>query len=184
MDGYGSSLLGQWEWIVYAIESSPYPHRRVLDVGAGYGKGAILMREKLNVKPEVIDALEPNLDHLVHQLGGGTLYGAVSAERAETYGRYEFYDTVLMADVIEHMDQATGMRVLNAIPGQIVVSTPVDALAANNEGVPELEQHVSQWTLGMFRQVAKLGHRTLAYWNWPKVDPQQLIVLLGPKGQR
>jgi 2-polyprenyl-3-methyl-5-hydroxy-6-metoxy-1,4-benzoquinol methylase len=181
MDGYGSSVLGQWDWILWAIESSPYPHRFILDVGAGHGKAAVLLREYLNVKPHYVDALEPNLHHSVWSYEG-SLYRYVEPHLMQDFDAWSTYDTVLMADVIEHVEVPVGLQVINAIPGQVIVSTPTDALESDNTGVPPLEQHISQWTTDMLLDLARLGRRQPQFFHWPKGDARQLIVRLGPKG--
>lgn len=177
MDGYGSSILEQWTWILWAIEGSPHPHRSVLDVGAGHGKGAVLMREYLNVKPEVIHAIEPNADYIKAL---DRIYDRASCVTAETfvYPGWSRYDTVLMADVIEHMPWNVGFELISLIPGQIIISTPVDALSSSNEGVPPFEQHVSQWRASHFQQLPRFER----VWHWPANGsvPQQYIVRLGP----
>lgn len=177
MDSFGSSILEQWTWILWAIEGSDHPHKRVLDVGAGHGKGAVLMREYLNVKPEEIDAIEPNADYIKAL---DRIYDRAWCVTAEMLGEtlWERYDTVLMADVIEHMPFGVGFELISTIPGQVIISTPVDALSSDNEGVPPFEQHVSQWRASHFQQL----HRFERLWHWPVggAAPKQYIVRLGP----
>lgn len=178
MDGFGSSILGQWDRIINAVESSPWPHERILDVGAGHGKAAVLLREYLNVKPSVINAIEPNPDY-AFQLQGiydGPI-GIVDARDMEP-GDWAPYDTVLMADVIEHIPWGDGMRLLQTIPGQIIVSTPVQPLLADNEGVPALERHVCEWTLNNFNATGRLDRHWL--WQAGTANIAQHIVRLRP----
>jgi len=183
----GTSNLGQWEKILWAVESSPWPHGSVLDVGAGYGKGAVLMDEYLNVKVERFDCIEPDpslRQRLVTQSPYMTLY----AEPAQKFGSEFFgrYDLVLMADVIEHMTWVEGRALLDVIPGQVVVSTPVDAKVAehaDDADIPDLERHVAQWTLDDFRATGRLDRM----WLWherlgAEQRAVQLIVRLRPQG--
>lgn len=182
----GTSNLAQWETILWAIESSRWPHERVLDVGAGWGKAAILLREYLNVKPVVIDALEA--DVLAWSLRAGlydhTWHGRVQAFPTDRSGggdptlSWSAYDTVLMADVIEHMPMDEALAVIGRIPGQIVVSTPLVADVAQHAvdpDIPDLERHVSQWELRGFYALGRCEQ------HW--IRHGQLIVRLGPTEQ-
>lgn len=177
MDGYGSSLLGQWDRIVNAVESSPWPHERILDMGAGQGKAEALLREYLNVKPEWVAACEPNPAYAMRlQARYDQVWTAIYT--AQEFPWYGLFDTVIMADVIEHIPWGEGMRVLQAIPGQVIVSTPVDALAADNEGVPELEQHLCQWDLNHFNMTGRLDRAWV--WQSGQANIAQHIVRLRP----
>jgi 2-polyprenyl-3-methyl-5-hydroxy-6-metoxy-1,4-benzoquinol methylase len=176
----GTSALGQWDRILWAIEGSPHPHQRVLDVGAGHGKAGILMREYLNMKPVLIDALEPNRDAFVHRLKG-SVYDDVLPILAADFPDFHSYDTVLIADVIEHMSFQAGMKLVESIPGQVIISTPVFPLDAKNDGLPELEHHVCEWTLKDFNRTGRLNR----HWIWtPPRAPRlgQHIVRLRPRG--
>lgn len=176
----GTSNLAQWEWILWAIEGSPWPHERILDVGAGYGKAGVLLYEYLNVKPVSIDALEPARDALCHTLvaeEGPSAYEGTYVTTAQEWEGWDAYDTVLMADVIEHMPAPDGLALIDQIPGQVIISTPIVADVAAHEAdpaIPDLERHVAQWNLADFRGTGRLD----TYW----LRNQQLIVRLKPKG--
>lgn len=131
------------------------PHRTVLDVGAGWGKYATLLREYLNERPERIDAVEawpPYVEE--HQLG--RLYDEVHTADvcdlgADVLGRY---DVVLMVDVLEHLDLAAGLDLLTRIPGRVVVCTPL-AFFSNGPGLPPTEEHRSHWTADLWNQLGQ-----------------------------
>lgn len=53
--------------IVRLVETAD-PHRSILDVGPGYGKYGILLREYLNRKPERLDAIEVEPSYVTPRL--------------------------------------------------------------------------------------------------------------------
>lgn len=175
---YGSSLLGQWDRIVNAVEASPWPHQSILDVGAGQGKAEALLREYLNVKPAVVVACEPNPDYADRlEARYDNLIDADVRELAAAI--LAGFDTVIMADVIEHMPWADGMALLRRIPGQMIVSTPVEADPhPDDPGTPILERHVCQWDLADFLQTGRLDR----HWIWQSgtAHVAQHIVRLRP----
>lgn len=175
----GTSDLLQWVRIINAIETSRWPHDQVLDVGAGYGKACVLLREMLNVKPSRIVALEPDRRAFCHRLicGNGAGYDETHYETAAEWDDWDRFDTVLMADVIEHMPADEGRQVLARIPGQVIVSTPIDPEVAEHDqhaaDIPPLERHVSQWTVRDFYLTGRLSG------DW--TVGTQLVVRLAPK---
>lgn len=179
MTGYatGTSDLAQWPRIINIIERSPWPVGGVLDVGVGHGKAAVLLYEYLNVKPDFIDGLEPDIDlcKTLHR----SAYRDVVPLKAQNVTAEEFarYDTVLMADVIEHMPFIEGMGLLERIRGQVVLSTPVDSGMAEHQRladeIPVLERHVSQWESHDFALTGRL-HRQY-------VEGGQRVIHLTPR---
>lgn len=180
----GTSHLEQWPRLINAIESSVWPHERILDVGAGHGKAGVLLREYLNVKPLLIEALDADPHAFCHLLtgeGDGAYQDSwLDDIREFPDHRLARFDTVLMADVIEHIPKADGMALLNRIPGQVIVSTPVDAEVAAHtaagEATPALERHVSQWSQTDFVNTYRLDQ----WW----VEVGQLIVRLRPRDRQ
>lgn len=157
MNGWGRSIWEQWPKIVSIFERSPWPHEKIVDVGAGHGLAAPLLRSFLNRPPRVMVALEPNPGY--HGFLGhyDAVYDLTADRMSEAWwGRYS---SVLMADVLEHMPHDLGATIIDRIPGEIVISTPLDALSMDNEGVPPLEQHVSQWTVAEFSMTGRLEAR-------------------------
>lgn len=126
------------------------PHDAVLDVGPGWGKYAVLLREYLNDKPTRIDAVEAwvpyiaehRLDRLYDDVIGGDVCDLAASS-------FDPYDVVLMVDVIEHIDKAAALDLLDRIRGRVVICTPVDWFQTD-EGLPPTEAHVSHWTLADF----------------------------------
>lgn len=121
----------------------------ILDVGPGYGKMGLLCREYLE-KPLVIDAVEMEPRYVTERLTA--IYDHVNVKDV-TQLRPELlaqYDLVLLIDVIEHLEKPDGLRLLESITGNVIVSTPRDFFQN-----PECEEypsecHRSHWTLDDF----------------------------------
>jgi len=140
------------------MDLDPRP-KRVLDVGIGSGKYGFLCREYLQFWEDslfrgaheiVIDGIEIFPDYvggLQRQIYDHVFIG----DAADILPRLEndSYDLVLLIDVIEHFEKATGQRVLQEcqrIAPVVIVSTPrvlTDQPAKwGNPG----EEHHSLWT--------------------------------------
>lgn len=117
--------------------------RRVLDVGPGYGKYGVLLREYALV--ETVDAIEkwgPYIDSFnLRGIYTRVYEGDACDLPAEMLA---WYHCVLLGDVIEHMEKAAATELLDRIPGWVVICTPVEFFAQPHE-VPT-EHHVSHWT--------------------------------------
>lgn len=174
-----TSLLAIWPDILLCVEQ--VPHRRVLDVGPGHGKAAILLREYLADPPDSIDAVEAwepyvgrfHLDDLYDRVFIGDVTSGrwdVGGSSVDAQGQLARYDLVLMGDVLEHIRQEPAMALLRRIPGRVVICTPV-AWFDNDPGHrhPPTEAHVSHWTqadwdsVGAFRSV-EVCYQTLGGW--------------------
>lgn len=164
-----TSNLAIWPDILAAINQAP--HRRVLDVGPGHGKGAVLMREYLTGTPDVIDAVEAwepyvgmfELEALYDNVFIGDVTASTWYEHGEPVAAQQQlanYDLVLLGDVIEHITLDDAMAMLRRIPGHVVICTPVDYFDNDPHGQhPPTEAHISHWTqnqwdaVGAFRSV-------------------------------
>lgn len=139
-----SSLLAQWPFILSA--ANLVAPKTVLDVGPGWGKGAVLLREYV---PSVtkIDAVEAHGPYIMEH-GLGALYRAVHRSRFEemTVEQLAGYDLVLMVDVIEHIEDGVAMHVLQRVAKHLLVCTPDVFEVSWVPGLPETERHVSVWT--------------------------------------
>lgn len=91
--------------------------RSVLDVGAGYGKYGVLLREHLDIRKgrldranwrAKIDAVEPNLPILCRN-PYDKIYPNDIKDIFQSLGEY---DLILIADVLEYMDKKSGLSVL------------------------------------------------------------------------
>lgn len=169
-----SSLLAAPQ-IIHLVHTTPNK-RRVLDVGPGWGKYATLLREYLDPRPEVIDAVEawgPYVDaHRLRNLYRKVWACDVRDLTDETLARY---DVTLMVDVIEHLPLDDGHALLDRIPGVVVLSTPV-AFFQNPPGLPPTETHRSHWTSREFDRVAQT--RPI---EWQGVVAGQHVLRLGAR---
>lgn len=138
----------------------------VLDVGPGWGKFGVLLREYAGV--EHVDAVEKWAPYVkAHGLKGiyrAVVVGDVCDLPDEILAGY---DVVLMSEVLEHIDRDAATELLNRIPGHVVLSTPVRWHQQAHE-VPT-EVHRSLWSAEDFRARADVVHENLG----------ELIVRLG-----
>jgi 2-polyprenyl-3-methyl-5-hydroxy-6-metoxy-1,4-benzoquinol methylase len=139
-----TSALVVWPELINLVHQ--VPHRHILDVGPGWGKAAVLLREYLNEKPSRIDAVEMEKSY-VDAHGLCALYDDVRIGDVcdMTADEFDAYDVVLMGDVLEHIDDARAFSLLQRIRPRVVISTPV-AWFHTDEGLPESEMHRSHWT--------------------------------------
>lgn len=157
--------------------------RTVLDVGAGYGKFGVLAREYGGA--ERVDAVDANPPRF-------PVYDRVFLGDIRDLDRVlppgpERWDLALFVDVIEHLEKADGLRVLDTLTrraGRVLVTTP---WGFRPQEIPEMpyETHRSGWTLGDFRKRYRLyrwgvfpGHRT-RYLKLPRL--WQILALVGAR---
>lgn len=139
------------------------PHNRILDIGCGYGKYGLLLREYLNEKPQRIDAVEawqPYIDKF-HWLK--CIYDAVYNKDAINLTK-EFldgYDVVMINDVIEHIEKEKAIELISRIKGHVIIATPSTFFTQEFEGNP-FEQHVSHWTKEDFVDRADVSYESEA----------------------
>lgn len=119
---------------------------RVLDVGAGYGKHGVLLREYLDPTPVVdgVEAWHPYVAaHRLHGIYDHLIEADVLDLDQATLDRY---DLVVMGDVIEHLPKAAALALLHRIRGWVVIATPAMHFDTD-PGLPPTEAHVSHWTV-------------------------------------
>lgn len=165
-----TSNLAVWPMLLWLVHSAP--HRRILDVGPGHGKAAVLLREYLTEPPEQIDAVEAHRPY-VEAFGLRALYDNVFVTDVVDLPseRLAGYDVVLMADVIEHLDKPAAVDLLGRIPGRVVISTPVEFFS-NGPDLPESETHRSHWTAADFETTGRVEEIVEETTSW--------LVRLGP----
>ena len=135
----------------------------VLDVGIGFGKFGLLLREHLDVRkrryfrPEWqtrIDGVEIYSKYLtpVH----GYIYDTIHVgDIQELLDRLSKYDLIVLADVIEHMPYEDGVKVLKALfndhcnKGMVVSFPNVIGSDWKNWDNPH-ERHHHVWTVEQF----------------------------------
>jgi SAM-dependent methyltransferase len=135
--------------------------RSVLDVGCGFGKYGMLLREYLDVwygrvrpdewqvRLEAIEAFEPYRNPVWVYV-----YQAVHlGEAAAILPRLGRYDVILLLDVIEHLDSEAARTLATLALGRaraIVVSTPRDFYPQEDENQNPYERHRCLWTAADF----------------------------------
>lgn len=125
-----------------------YPIKRILDVGPGRGKYAVLLREYVDPLL-IIDAVEAEQRYITPRLRA--IYDSVYWEDVTLMGkRLDNYDLVLMVDVIEHIDKEIALELLNRIPGWIVICTPQEWFQNPEHEEFPFEEHRSLWTAADF----------------------------------
>lgn len=176
-----TSLLAQWSerdpGILWLLKSAPRSPGWVLDVGPGHGKASVLVPEyvpgvrgmaAVEAAPEYVDRF--GLDR---KYDGGVYLGRFEEMATMTL---ELFDTILMVDVIEHMEKAAALSTIERCRGQVVICTPVLFEEAWEPGLPESEHHVSVWEPGDFFES---GHPVEQAYN----TRGGYLIRLGPKGE-
>ncbi len=142
-----------WVCEVIALEQP----KTVLDVGAGYGKFGILVREYAN--PERVDAVDitepryPAYDHVY--LGDAREIDTLLPADAPTY------DLALFLDIIEHLEKSDAWALLDKLTRRahrVLITTPFGFRAQEIPGMP-YETHRSGWYPWEFKRRFEV-HRT------------------------
>lgn len=128
----------------------------ILDVGAGFGKYGLLIREYVNGLAggavSLLDAIEAEPRYLERFPWLERIYGNVIEADVTVLTREELavYDIVVMADVIEHLDKDVALELLARIDGYVVISTPRDYFQNPEHLEYPFESHRSHWTVEDF----------------------------------
>lgn len=148
--------------------------KRVLDIGPGFGKYGVLIREYWNTKPEALDALEAWEPYVTPMMKA--IYDEVIIGRAEEQGQSFFskYDLILMIDVLEHIEKEAALDMLWRMKNRVLICTPRDWFESVD--YPPTEKHVSHWTKAEFRDEAKLGRKAEILY----VERGGIVCRLGP----
>lgn len=155
--------------------------RRVLDVGAGWGKFGVLAREYGGAEQvDAVDVQPPRFP----------VYDRVFLGDIRDLGRVlpaERWDLALFVDVIEHLEKEAGHDVLGQLLrrcDRVLVTTPWGFRPQEIPGQP-FETHRSGWLPGDFRKRYRIlrwgvfpGHRT-RHLKLPRL--WQLLVLLAAR---
>lgn len=138
----------QIPWIVdLVIREQP---QTVLDVGSGYGKYGVMVREYAN--PKRLDAVDVNVPRfpVYDNFYRGDLRHLDELLPAEP----ERYDLVLFIEAIEHLEKEDGWAVLGKLARRakhVLVSTPWGFRPQEVPGQP-FETHRSGWYPWEFRK--------------------------------
>lgn len=146
-----SSNLDVAPWVIDLIEKCP--HDSILDVGPGYGKYGLLLREYLNKKPSRLDACEGWAPYVTPMMRA--IYDEIFIKDIMLLDQkiLDRYDVVLLADVIEHLTKPDAQKLLDRIRGRVVISTPEVFFnqGGPGSGLPWTETHRSHWTEDDFK---------------------------------
>jgi len=131
----------------------------ILDIGAGFGKYGLLLRERLDIrflrynKPSWItriDAVEPYSDYItpVHKYIYDNIYLDKIENLASTLPNY---DIILMIDCLEHLEKSTGEKLLTELDSKtnklLILSFPnIYQARAGADWINDLERHRCLWT--------------------------------------
>ena len=127
----------------------------ILDVGPGHGKYGVLCKEYLHPTPTVdaCEAWEPYIQDFNLKGIYPTIYPTdVMLLPTDTLNTY---DTILLLDIIEHLDKDDALTLLARITVPVVICTPVDFFH-NGDNLPWTETHRSHWTEQDFRDTGKV----------------------------
>lgn len=132
----------------------------ILDVGAGFGKYGVLCREYLELWDgryeytfkRRIDCVEAFGSYItpLHKYIYNNIYVDDVLKLIDK--KLNTYDLVMLIDVLEHFDKATGQNLLQSllsnkkIATNLLISTPKDAQAQGAGFGNEYEIHRSQWS--------------------------------------
>jgi len=158
----------------------------VLDVGVGFGKYGVLLREALDIPYERydkrqwaaridgIEAFRGYRNPLHEYVYDNVTYKPVS----ECLDGLGIYDVVLMIDILEHFTKEQGMELLERLlihtRKALIISTPINPEPQEEYIGNSFEAHLSRWTPVDFARF-EADFITL-----PVSDNQALIVKLYP----
>lgn len=147
--------------VTFAGTLTPTP-KRILDVGCGYGKYSVLLREYLDPDPIVdgVEAWEPYVENFKLKNLYSTLYVDNVLNLSQEV--LDCYDLVMMGDVLEHIEKEDALKLLERMKGWIIIATPFDHFHTD-EGLPPTEAHVSHWTEQDFIDTGRLDRYEVSY---------------------
>jgi hypothetical protein len=133
----------------------------VVDVGAGYGKWGLLLREQLDWNLGRLDrdrwtARIVGIEVFPYEspLHGWVYDEVIHADVLDVIDRIDGYDLVLLSDVIEHIEKGPALGLLRRLVAQnrnVIVCTPLDFFEQEIHD-NEHEHHVSHWTIDDFSE--------------------------------
>ena len=141
----------------------------VLDIGIGFGKWGLLLREYLDIwqgryKKEEwkarIDGVEINRAYRnpVYDFAYDFVY---YCDIMSCLSILDGYDLVLLIDVIEHLEKETGLLLLQALKNKYIVCTP--AQFYSDDRVEESERHKSLWLPSDFEHSEVIGVQIIGW---------------------
>lgn len=136
----------------------------VLDVGCGFGKWGMLLREYLDLWDgryeysfkRTIDAVEVFSDYItpLHRYIYNKIYQQNVLEIADSL---KGYDLILIIGTLEHFEKLQGKRLLGTLLSNnkgVLVSTPKNWNAQTAGFGNPFEEHKCLWTYDEFKEIA------------------------------
>ncbi|MFC7394382.1 glycosyltransferase [Scopulibacillus cellulosilyticus] len=131
----------------------------ILDIGVGFGKYGVLLREVFDIPYErynkehwnlKIDGVEgfkdyenPIHSYVYNQIYYGKIQNIIDS--------LDNYDTILLVDVLEHFEKEEGKQVIRKLlehtNKSLIISTPIYPSPQQDYNGNVLEQHKSRWSL-------------------------------------
>ena len=134
-----TSMFSQIPYVLKALELIEKKDT-ICDVGCGYGKYGVLIREYFpNTK--ILDAVEGFEGYLgpIHKI----VYDKVIVDKVENLALC--YDVFLLIDILEHFPMAEGIKMVRNLKGRKIIATPSKWDPQSAEFGNELEIHKSLW---------------------------------------
>ncbi|UOQ46769.1 glycosyltransferase [Gracilibacillus caseinilyticus] len=133
--------------------------KSILDIGVGFGKYGVLLREQLDIpkhryskeswklKLEGIEGYKEYRNPIHDYVYDKVHYGEIS----EVIDTLESYDTVILIDVLEHFEKKEGLKIIQQIlehtNKSLIISTPLYPEPQGSYLNNSLETHKSKWNL-------------------------------------
>ncbi len=150
----------------------------VLDVGVGFGKYGMLLREylkfwspleDLNVRTGRIDGIEIFESYIT--AGQRYYYDSIYIGNAlDIIPKLKNYDLILMIDVLEHLNRDDGHKLLTLCQKRaeyVIISTPIKMNVQGPAYGNDFEMHRAQWHSRDFEKLPnsarRLNYKSLIY---------------------
>ncbi|UOQ86654.1 glycosyltransferase [Gracilibacillus salinarum] len=133
--------------------------KSILDIGVGFGKYGVLLREKLDIpqqryskeswtlKLEGIEGFEGYRNPIHDYVYDKIHYGEIG-EVMDSLGNY---DTIILIDVLEHFEKKEGIKIIQQIlehtNKSLIISTPLYPDPQGSYLSNSLETHKSKWNI-------------------------------------
>jgi 2-polyprenyl-3-methyl-5-hydroxy-6-metoxy-1,4-benzoquinol methylase len=146
--------------LVWQVRGNVRSPMRILDVGPGWGKYGVLLHEYVDPDAE-IGCVEAEQRYNDHESMGNTYNGPIWECDVLLLDDDELarFDVVMMIDVIEHIEKAEALALLDRLPGYVIICTP-EAWFQNPEADQgyETERHRSHWTVDDFQRTGRCDY--------------------------
>lgn len=125
-----------------------YSPERILDIGPGRGKYGLMAKEYLG-EDTLVNAIEVFPQYIDERLR--SIYDTVFQENALDYREEDYYDLVMVIDVIEHWAMDDAYELIDHLLESgcnVLVVTPRADLPQGAVNGNEWEKHISDWHTG------------------------------------